>query len=80
MKTRIIPTSVFLNIFIVSLQKLNPEKDLKNLIGKWEGTLTYLDYQSDKPYTMPANIEVNLIDSNNFLYKNIYPKEITLIC
>ena len=32
--------------------------DLKQLTGFWKGTLTYLDYSSGKPYTMPANLEV----------------------
>ncbi|MCL9807225.1 hypothetical protein NAT51_16965 [Flavobacterium amniphilum] len=75
MKTFIILTSFLFSTFVGLSQKLNPEKDLKNLIGKWEGTLTYLDYQTNKPYTMPANIEVSFINSNHFLYKNIYPKE-----
>lgn len=75
MKTFITLASIFFNVFVASSQKLDPEKDLKNLTGKWEGTLTYLDYQSGKPYTMPANAEVSLINSNNFLYKKVYPKE-----
>jgi hypothetical protein len=58
MKTFITLASIFFNVFVASSQKLDPEKDLKNLTGKWEGTLTYLDYQSGKPYTMPANAEV----------------------
>jgi hypothetical protein len=34
-------------------------KDFKPAFGKWEGSLTYLDYSSGKPYTMPANITVS---------------------
>lgn len=37
--------------------KLNP-KELKTLVGEWEGSLTYLDYSSGKPYTMPANASI----------------------
>ena len=34
-------------------------KDFKTAFGKWKGSLTYLDYSSGKPYTMPANITVS---------------------
>ena len=32
--------------------------DLKPLTGKWQGSLTYLDYSSGKPFTMPANVDI----------------------
>ena len=32
--------------------------DLNASFGFWEGELTYLDYQSGKPFRMPANLEV----------------------
>jgi hypothetical protein len=35
-------------------------KDLSNSAGRWEGKLTYLDYSSGKPYTMLANINIDL--------------------
>ena len=34
--------------------------DFKAAIGFWKGSLTYLDYASGKPYTMPANITLHL--------------------
>jgi hypothetical protein len=34
-------------------------KDFKPAFGKWTGTLTYLDYTSGKPYTMPAKMTIN---------------------
>ncbi|RYG06800.1 MAG: hypothetical protein EOO07_28575 [Chitinophagaceae bacterium] len=49
---------------------------MKPLIGEWHGSLTYLDYSSGKPYTMPANIQIRL--SNNakdLIIANIYPNE-----
>ena len=50
--------------------------DFKNLIGSWEGTLTYLDYSSGKPYTMSANVEIKRIGkSNKFIFSNKYPNE-----
>jgi hypothetical protein len=34
-------------------------KDFEPAFGKWNGTLTYLDYTSGKPYTMPANMNIS---------------------
>ena len=51
-------------------------KDLKNLAGCWKGTLTYLDYRSGKPFTMPANFTVNEIKRKDMIIIWIeYPKE-----
>ena len=51
-------------------------KDFKNLIGCWQGTLTYLDYSSNKPFSMPANIIVNNFKKRNIIICSmIYPKE-----
>ena len=36
--------------------------DFNLLLGRWKGSLTYLDYTSGKPYTMPADIEVRQLD------------------
>lgn len=52
------------------------QKDFCKLSGTWEGSLTYLDYSSGKPYTMPANIEIKRIaKTNKFVFSNIYPNE-----
>ena len=46
------------------------------LVGSWQGSLTYLDYSSGKPYTMSANIDIKRIGkTNEFIFSNIYPKE-----
>ena len=51
-------------------------KDFDLLIGSWQGNLTYLDYSSGKPYTMPANVDIrNSGKTNKFIFSNIYPKE-----
>ena len=51
-------------------------KEFTKLSGSWKGTLTYLDYSSGKPYTMPADIEVKRIKkTNKFIFSNIYPNE-----
>jgi hypothetical protein len=52
------------------------QKDFDKLAGTWEGSLTYLDYSSGKPYAMPANLEVKRIDNTSKLvFSNIYPNE-----
>lgn len=55
--------------------RISPE-EIKKLIGKWEGSLTYIDYSSGEPYTMPAdlNIEACKNEYELDLYQ-IYPDE-----
>lgn len=54
------------------------QKDFNKLSGTWQGSLTYLDYSSGKPYTMPANIEIKRINkTNKFVFSNIYPNEVS---
>jgi hypothetical protein len=51
-------------------------KDFQRLIGDWKGTLTYLDYSSNKPYTMPADISISQSGKSKiFFFSNIYPNE-----
>ncbi|MFT4662991.1 MAG: hypothetical protein ACI9AT_000826 [Ulvibacter sp.] len=51
-------------------------EDLKVVIGNWVGSITYLDYQTNKPFTMPANLNVTQGKSDNILLlNNIYPNE-----
>ncbi|MGK0386771.1 MAG: hypothetical protein ACI849_001390 [Patiriisocius sp.] len=50
--------------------------DLKNLLDEWTGTLTYIDYSSNKPYTMAANLNVKEgRNENQFLLFNSFPNE-----
>lgn len=50
--------------------------DLKILLGDWTGTLTYIDYSSNKPFTMPANLRVEQGKNENQLLLFInYPNE-----
>ncbi|GLR19898.1 outer membrane lipoprotein LolB [Portibacter lacus] len=72
---------VLLNIFLVlSLSIYGQAKitfdELKDIIGNWEGSITYLDYQTNKPYSMPANLKVTQGKRENILLlNNIYPNE-----
>ena len=49
--------------------------DLKFLVNDWKGTLTYVDYKSGKPYTMPANTSFKKLSDNELLAQYIYPNE-----
>lgn len=51
-------------------------KDLKPLIGAWQGSLTYLDYTTGEPYTMPADIDIKRIGkTHQYTFFNKYPDE-----
>lgn len=52
-------------------------KDLNKLTGHWSGTLTYLDYTSGKPFTMPVAITIRQDSTNSFqlIRTTEYPKE-----
>ncbi len=80
MKIKIIFTIIvpfFITIFPIFAQKNKiSAKDFDVLVGSWKGTLTYLDYSSGKPYTMPADIEVKKNKKDkSFVIDNIYPDE-----
>ncbi len=71
----IIFSSLFIN---ANAQKptVLQKADLAMLCGSWKGSLTYLDYQSGKPYTMPANTIISAIpQTNHLLVEMIYPNE-----
>jgi len=52
-------------------------KDFKPAYGKWTGTITYLDYTSGKPFTMPANVTIskNKKDAKQLIFAFEYPNE-----
>ena len=47
------------------------------LIGNWKGSLTYLDYKTNKPFTMPADLQIRRLANSNsqLVYSNFYPNE-----
>lgn len=50
--------------------------DLKLPLGDWSGSLTYVDYRTNKPYTMPADLTVRKGKNNRQLFfYNKYPNE-----
>ncbi|MGB5363672.1 MAG: hypothetical protein WBN17_10245 [Aureibaculum sp.] len=57
-------------------EKTITTKDLEIIVGEWTGSLTYIDYSSNKPYTMPANLIVKKgKNENQLLLFNIFPNE-----
>lgn len=52
------------------------QNDFKTLLGTWQGSLTYRDYSSGKPYTMPADVKIKRVGkTNKFIFSNSYPNE-----
>lgn len=75
MKLAIISLILLLPLSIYSQSQINTE-DLKTIVGNWEGKITYLDYQTNKPFSMAANLIVeNGKNENSLLLKHIYPNE-----
>jgi len=63
------------NGFALSDSTVTP-RDLKHLAGCWKGSITYLDYSTNKPFSMPAHMLVkNAGKSNSLLYALEYPEE-----
>lgn len=59
-----------------SAQTTITEKEFEPVIGSWSGKLTYLDYSTNKPFTMPANLKVVQIEgTTNYIFYNMYPDE-----
>ena len=59
-----------------SSEKIMTPEDLKVLLGEWNGNLTYTDYSSNKPYTMPSNLDVKQGKNDRQLLLLItYPNE-----
>ena len=56
--------------------KIITPEDLNIIIGDWAGNITYLDYRTNKPFTMPANLAVKPGKSSDILLLyNTYPDE-----
>lgn len=52
------------------------EQDIAMVIGSWVGQLTYLDYQTNEPFSMPANVKITQgKDSRTLLVAMEYPNE-----
>jgi len=61
----------------IQVQNTLSPKDLKSLQGEWsDGSLTYMDYSSNKPFSMPAKVKVMRSKNGYHLTLDIqYPNE-----
>ena len=60
---------------IITEKTIGPE-DIEIILGDWTGSLTYIDYSSNEPYTMPADVTVKQGQTKNKLSLNFkYPNE-----
>ena len=80
MKNCILFIAIIFSSFFINANAQKPsvlqKADLAMLCGSWKGSLTYLDYQSGKPYTMPANANISAIpQTNHLLVEMVYPNE-----
>ncbi len=74
--TKILIVFTFIFSFENYTQNIVTIDDLKTLLGDWTGTLTYIDYSSNKPYTMPSNLSIKQgKNKNHLILFNIYPNE-----
>jgi len=73
--TLLFAISLFLSCTIHAQDRITAD-DLRIIIGNWEGSLTYLNYSNNEPFTMPANLKVEEgKNSNQLILNNIYPNE-----
>ncbi len=80
MKKWSITLAIAMMLFLSHASMAQPVKvkrsDFLSLSGNWKGTLTYLDYSSGKPYTMPAEVSIKpLKGTNAYSFYNSYPDE-----
>lgn len=72
-------TIIFCSLSLVAVHAQEPallSGDIKGLVGKWKGSLTYMDYSSGKPYTMPANLTIHYLPATSqVIYAHDYPNE-----
>lgn len=69
--------SAFAGLFPQQSPKV-PVEDLRKLTGvRWTGTLTYLDYRSNKKVSIPSNLTVTQTtgDENVWVFEYEYPEE-----
>ena len=58
-----------------SENRISPN-DLEAVLGEWTGSLTYMDYSSNKPYSMPAELTVETgKNPYQYILKYRYPNE-----
>ena len=65
-----------MGILCISMQAQSiTMKELTPLAGQWQGTLTYLDYTSNKEVSIPVNLAVEVKGSKRLILNYTYPNE-----
>ena len=49
--------------------------DFTKTEGSWKGSLTYMDYSSGKPFSMPANVNLRIANNSQIILSYAYPNE-----
>ena len=49
--------------------------DFTKAEGSWKGSLTYMDYSSGKPFSMPANVSLRIANNSQIILSYAYPNE-----
>ncbi len=64
------------NIVAQSEKSTIEVEDIQKLLGKWKGSLTYIDYSSNNPFSMPCELEIQPKKENRKLtLYYTYPNE-----
>jgi hypothetical protein len=77
MKPSILLIVLLLTANLSNAQSSLPDsKTLASSVGKWNGSLTYLDYSTGKPFSMAANLIIRQTkDQLGYIRRFEYPKE-----
>ena len=75
MKTKLFYVLLLISLYGTAQTKISSD-ELNSLMGKWTGSLTYMDYSSNEPFSMPANVTVKPgKNDNQVLLFYEYPNE-----
>lgn len=75
MKTKLFYVLLLIALYGTAQTKISSD-ELNSLMGEWTGSLTYMDYSTNEPFSMPANVTVKPGKNNNqILLFYEYPNE-----
>jgi len=57
MKTKLFYVLLLISQYGTAQTKISSD-ELNSLMGEWTGSLTYMDYSTNEPFSMPANVTV----------------------
>jgi hypothetical protein len=75
MKTKLFYVLLLISLYGTAQTKISSD-ELNSLMGEWTGSLTYMDYSTNEPFSMPANVTVKPgKNDNQILLFHEYPNE-----